>query len=200
MYISIGDACVMKYQIDKHKSKKETLFFDWLMTSMTSVIEILSCRNINLILNYSNITRDENDPIFNNNSRVVIHSLDYCVSIHDIDREFKHEDILSFIDKCKRRYNRLIEYIKSYEKIIFLRDGPVTDTEKNKFIRTIQKLNPKCNFVLVVVDNNIDNKESMVKSDHCLYIKLNIAPPNNNDWTKSYLDFPNLFSIIESNT
>ena len=38
-YISIGNACSVKYNIDKYRGKSKTLFFDWLMTSMDSVIE-----------------------------------------------------------------------------------------------------------------------------------------------------------------
>jgi hypothetical protein len=33
-YISIGSNCCVKYNIDKYRSNNETLFFDWLMTSM----------------------------------------------------------------------------------------------------------------------------------------------------------------------
>ena len=36
VYISIGRSCSVKYQIDKYKHKLETLFFDWLMTSINS--------------------------------------------------------------------------------------------------------------------------------------------------------------------
>jgi hypothetical protein len=54
-YISIGKSCSVKHQIDKHKHKDETLFFDWLITSMKSVIEILVCPDINNILCVDNI-------------------------------------------------------------------------------------------------------------------------------------------------
>ncbi len=47
-YISIGDACCVKYNIDKYRGNSETLFFDWLMTSMDSVIEILNCNDIKI--------------------------------------------------------------------------------------------------------------------------------------------------------
>ena len=49
VFISIGTACNVKNQIDKHTGKKETLFFDWLMTDMNSVISILKCNNIDEI-------------------------------------------------------------------------------------------------------------------------------------------------------
>ena len=53
VFISIGYVCNVKYQIDKYRDKKETLFFDYLMTHMDSVISILSCKNIDDILNYN---------------------------------------------------------------------------------------------------------------------------------------------------
>ena len=41
MFISIGTACDVKYNIDKFTDSKATLFFDWLMTDMASENNIL---------------------------------------------------------------------------------------------------------------------------------------------------------------
>ena len=194
VYISIGVACSVKYQIDKHKHKIETLFFDRLITSMKSVIEILSCDDINKILYFDNIIRDAN-----NNSRVIIKSLDHCVSIHDLKINFTNNDILEFIDKYKRRFNRIIKYIKSDEKIYFIRTGSVYNYTQQKFIKTILKINPNCNFSLIIIDNNKNNINNILKSVHCLYIKLNIDIPKPLDWTQTYLNWNKIFLDIENN-
>ena len=78
VYISIGSGCNVKHQIDKHKHKLETLFFDWLITSINSVIEILSCCDISNILYFDNIIRDINHPYHSNNSQIIIKSLNRC--------------------------------------------------------------------------------------------------------------------------
>jgi len=122
-YISIGRNCSVKYNIDKYKGNCETLFFDWLMTSMNSVIDILGSDNINNILYFDNIIRDINNPCGGTNSRIIIKSLNYCRSIHDLPISYTDNDILDFIDKYTRRFNRIIEYIKSNEKFVLYEMG-----------------------------------------------------------------------------
>ena len=204
VYISIGSACNVKYQIDKHKHKLETLFFDWLMTSMNSVIEILSCNDIYSILYFDNIIRDINYPYHSNNSQIIIKSLNRCVSIHDISRNFTDKDIFEFIDKYKRRFDRIIQYIKSKEKIYFIRYGSVDTNDREKFIETILKINPNCNFALIIIDNiynanDTNNTNNILKYEHCLYIKLNINKPQNSDWHTDYLNWTKIFLDIENN-
>lgn len=46
VFISIGESCCIKYQLNLWKEKQATLFFDWLQTDMKSVILILSCNDI----------------------------------------------------------------------------------------------------------------------------------------------------------
>jgi hypothetical protein len=198
-YISIGRICNVKHQIDKHKHKNdnETLFFDWLLTSMNSVIEILSCKDINNILYFDNIQRYINKPYYGDNSCIVIKSLDLCVSIHDLLRDYSDNDILDFINKYKRRFERIIKYIKSDEKIYFIRNDRVDDNTIDKFIETILDINPNCNFAIVIIDNDKENNSEFFKYEHCLYIKLNIPPES--DWTTSYLNWEKIFSFIENN-
>lgn len=200
-YISIGCACNVKYQIDKHKHKIKTLFFDWLMTSMNSVITILNCNNIDNLLYFDNIIED-NTRNCGNNSCVVIKSLDLCVSIHDLMRDYTKDDVLEFIGKYKRRFERVVKYIKSDEKIYFIRCGSVNNNDIKLFNETILKINPNCNFALVIVDNNKLNKPNdveLVKYDHCLYMGLNIDKPEQEDWTSSYLNWKKIFLDIENN-
>lgn len=200
VYISIGESCAVKYQIDKHKHKIETLFFDRLITSMKSVIEILSCNDINKILYYDNIIRDANNPIHQcNMSRILIKSLDKCISIHDINPEYIDSDIFEFIDKYKRRFNRIIEYIMSEEHIHFIRVGYVNTGDQEKFIQTILKINPNCKFTLVVIDNNKTNMPGISKYNKCLIIKLNIEEPLIFDWKRDYLNWESIFLDIENN-
>jgi hypothetical protein len=199
VYISIGVACTVKHQIDKHKKKIETLFFDWLMTSMTSVIEVLRCEDISTILNFDNIVRDANTPYHRDMSRILIKSLNYCVSIHDFKKWYNDKHIHEFIDKYTRRFNRIIQYIKSDEKIYFIRTGSVDDPSRQKFIETVLAINPKCNFALIVIDNDKANEEEIVKYEHCLHMKLNIEKPATADWTEDYLNWKKIFVDIENN-
>lgn len=162
-YISIGINCSVKYNIDKYRNKSETLFFDWLMTSMNSVIEILGCNDINNILYFDNIIRNINNPYHNEMSRIIIKSLNQCVSIHDLPKNYTDTDILNFIDKYKKRFNRIIEHIKSNEKICFIRNSYVSYTEIDKLIKIIKKINPNCNFTIVIIHNDKKNNTEIIK-------------------------------------
>ncbi len=199
-YISIGDACNVKYNIDKYRDKSETLFFDWLITSFKSVIEILECKDINNILYPENFIINVNKPYNEKEIKVVIKSLDCCISIHDLHINYNDKDILNFIDKYSRRFNRIIQYIKSNEKICFLRLGNhVNYDEIYKFIETIKKININCDFTIVFIDNNKNNNTEILKQPNFLHIKLNINKDNNMDWTDQHLNWNNIFLEIEKN-
>ena len=74
-FISIGQACDVKYNIDKFTGSKETLFFDWLMTDMASVNKILGTDKIDSILFFENIIQDPKNPIKGKKSRIITKSI-----------------------------------------------------------------------------------------------------------------------------
>jgi hypothetical protein len=197
VYISIGNACNVKYQISKHKHQSQTLFFDRLMTTMSAVIDIFSCQDINHILFFDNIQRDIHNPFHLHNSRIIVKTLNYCISIHDIKREFTDTDVFEFIDKYKRRFNRMIQIIQSTEQIYFIRTGGVDAYTQRKFIDTILKINPNCNFSLVVIDNDKANDVGSLKYHHCLYLTFNIDNPVAPDWKTDFLNWDTIFKDIE---
>lgn len=199
-YISVGGACNMNYQIQKHVGKKETLFFDNLITCINSVISILSFfENIDKLLYFENMIQKPNDPIFNNvKSKMIIKSLPFCEPIHDVKIDFTDEDILEFIEKYRRRFLRIITYIKGNDKIVFCRYGNINTKEKLAFIEQIKKINPECNFCLVSINSNQD-ADSIKKEEN--FLEINIQKPEvpyEYDWKTSYLDWKKIFIDIES--
>ena len=200
-YISIGHICSVKYNIDKYRGKSETLFFDWLITSMNSIIDILGCDNIDNILYFDNIIKDINYSYTDKDTHscIIIKSLDVCVSIHDLPINYIDNDILDFIYKYKRRFNRIIEYIKSNEKICFIRNSYVSNLQIDKFIETITKINPNCDFTLVVIHNNKENNATFLNKKNLLYMYLNVDIPTIFDWTQQFLNWEKIFLDIENN-
>jgi hypothetical protein len=122
VYISIGNACNMNYQINKHIGKKETLFFDNLLICVDSVISILSSfENIDKILYFENVIQKPYDSTFNGvKSKMIIKSLPFCEFIHDVKIGFTNEDILEFIEKYKRRFllNKEADSIRKEENFL----------------------------------------------------------------------------------
>ena len=54
MYISLGPACSVKYQIDKYLEKnnfsQKTQFFDYLMTTEKAILTVFSCIDVDTII------------------------------------------------------------------------------------------------------------------------------------------------------
>lgn len=193
-YISIGEACNVKYQIDTHKGKTETLFFDHLLINMKSVNCLLTTNNINSLLSMDNIIRDPVHPYFNNNSRMLIKSLPLCVAQHDIHKNITHRGLSTFIAKYTRRYNRLIDYINGDQPLCFIHFNEIPREETLAFIHNIKNINYKCVFTLVNISIN-HPIHTVSKQPNVLNICLTDKPEN--DWTGSYINWTHLFSIID---
>ena len=203
VFISIGVACNVKYQIDKHIGNKETLFFDWLMTDMNSVISVLNCDNIHNILHPKNIVVDPFEPSVNNHhSRIVIKPLSFCVYIHDIGVNVTNKCILDFIEKYKRRFDRIINYIKTYNngkgKLYFLRYGTITDYERQLFIQTILKINPQCNFYLMSIPPPTLSPPAHPIRRHPYFVEINTEEQQNTEgddvWTTPNVNWKKIFN------
>ena len=195
MFISIGKYCSVKYNIDKFTVSKETLFFDWLITDMDSVNMILGIENIDNILFFENIIQNPINSKHDNNSRIIIKSLPLCESIHDIPYLYNSSHIHEFIKKYKRRYERIIEYIKNEPNIYFIRIGEITNTQKRIFINNILKINLKCNFKLV----ELQEQKKIISDTHFISINLNnyrINNVNHNNWKKEHWNWKKIFSDI----
>lgn len=200
VFISIGCACNVKYQIDKHKGGKETLFFDWLITDMKSVVSILNFHyNIDELLNLTNIVKDKNNLADTTKLKISLTPLSSCIFLHDVDIGASDKDILDFIEKYKRRFYRIINYIKGKQKIYFLRCGNINNDIKDQFLQIIKTINPDCEFSLVSINVNQDNN-NVIKHNNFLKINLtNRGAKYPNDWTSSYLDWKQIFLDIEKN-
>jgi hypothetical protein len=210
-FISIGPTCNVKYQINKYKGKKETLFFDWLLTDMESVNSIFSCHDIDNILFVDNMMIDDT-----NISKISIKSLSQCVSLHDvginiydmynIENEAKgHQKVFyfdkareHFIEKYKRRYQKIIDYVQSDNHLVFVRYGSVDNKNKNMFIQSIKRLNPNCCFTLVSVNIN-QGINCIRKEEHFLEINLvdEKGSRDSSDWMTSLLNWEQIFKDID---
>jgi hypothetical protein len=198
MYISIGTACDVKYNIDKYIGSKHTLFFDWLMADMTSVNKVIGCENIDKILFFENIIQNIENPIHSNHSRIDIKSLSFCQSIHDIPIVYNSSHINDFISKYKRRFNRIIESIKHDTSVIyFIRKGEITTDEKNTFINNILKINSNCNFKLVELQNK-DTNNSFIKEKHFISVNLENyrIKPVSTSWVSNEWNWKQIFHDI----
>ena len=195
MSISIGKSCIVKYNIDKVLGKKETMFFDWLKTDMISINQIFNVDNLNGIL----LLEDSNNPYHNGKSRILIKSLSYCESVHDIPVNYNSFNIINFIEKYKKRYNKIVEAIKNCNSTIyFLRKGSIFLEEKNQFIKNIKRINPNCQFKLVeLLEHNEKNNYQKIE-DNFISINLDnyLIKKKTTNWIGDYWNWEQIFVDI----
>jgi len=190
--ISFGSECDVRYQISKFLNlNKETDFFDWLISDIDSVCNILS-KDINTILTFPNIQLIGYKNI---NSIVKFKNCTKLVSMHDIPIKYSFNDINDFILKYKRRYNRLIKLIKSNEKTYIIRRDNLSDDKIMKLINIINTLNPNNNITLILLRSDIVDHYIFNKRVICINFnkfKLN----KNNDWQRNNYAWKLLFEFI----
>jgi hypothetical protein len=193
-FISIGRGCNVKYQINKCVEQKDTLLFDWIGTDMDTVNIILGCQDISIYFNENNIEKDK-EYVNKQNSRVIIKQLPKCVSIHDLKSDYRKGDIVRFINKYIGRFEKMINLIRSNEKLYFVRYDQIEENQKNIFIETILKINPNCEFALISIideqDSNIINKSNRFLEFILMNKKIE------NDWSASHLDWKYIFDTIK---
>jgi hypothetical protein len=121
MILSLGHACQVKYQLDMLFGKKETHFYDWLVTDFKSVLYVLNNINDDAFLDKSQFT---NSNVFYNRDSWVLtnHKIEHInfkmISVHDVlstcDYVTQMDD---FVAKYKRRLLRFKELIQSDDVI-----------------------------------------------------------------------------------
>jgi hypothetical protein len=175
MYLSLsssygGKACAVRQSIINYtRNSNETQFFDWLVTSMKSVNQILENTPIIFESNYIY-------PNSLNTTSINFKNFDLLTSHHDI-HEFNDNSINEITEKYIRRYERLINTIKEQNKINFIRycrnQQNIEEEEILKFYKNIKNINTNLLFNFILISNdNLVIPNSLLK-DNFIYINLN---------------------------
>ena len=176
MFISLsssyaGNACAVKQSIINYtKELQKSNFFDWLVTSMKSVNEILEKKPIMFESNYIY-------PNSLNTTSINFKNFDLLTSHHDI-KKIDSNSINELTKKYKRRYNRLVNIIREEKKINFIRycknQENIEVEEIIKFQINIKNINPnlKFNFILISDYENLILPEKLLNLN-LIYINLN---------------------------
>ena len=202
IFISIGRKCGVRYNIEKFIGKKETHFFDWIITDMKSVNTIFSAKDINKLINSSTVKKDEKNPygFTKDTFRYHILSLSHCESLHDVPSvgEIKKQE-LALVQRFIRRYHRLIKIIKNNSnKIYFVRNGNISESEKNEFIKNILNHNNNCNFKLVECTNSNKTNSKYYTNINLNNYKID-ALKDFQDWQLTNFKWKSIFNDIKKN-
>ena len=176
MYLSLsssyaGNACAVRQSIINYTTNSnETQFFDWLVTSMKSVNQILENTPIIFESNYI-----YPNPL--NTTSINFKNFDLVTSHHDI-HEFNDNSINEITEKYIRRKERLIKTIKEQNKINFIRycknQQNIEEEQILIFYKNIKNINPNLlfNFILISDYNDLLIPSELLK-DNFIYINLN---------------------------
>jgi hypothetical protein len=205
MYISLsssyaGNACAVHESINNYTStSNKTLFFDWLVTSMKSVNQILE--NTPIIFETESMR-----PNTLNTTSINFKNFDLLISYHDI-HDFNDNSINETTNKYIRRYERLINTIKEQQKINFIRycknQQNLEENEIYTFYKNIRNINPNLlfNFILISDDNDLVIPNNLLK-DNFIYINLNNYVDDDivnetNDYQKIIKKYKCVFDLIK---
>lgn len=170
-----GPACAIATYIKKHfynNSNYETNMFDFLEVSLESIIKVLYISNNNLNIddylsnNYNII--DNNDG----NHSVFFNNFDKLISHHDLILNYNENIFNTFIEKYKRRYNRLINHILNEDKIFFIRFGDEKKESIIDFINYVKNINSNLEVYFINLYFDENNKKLHDDINNYYYINF----------------------------
>ena len=167
-----GPACAVANCIKKfYHNDYKTNFFDFLEVSFYSIIQLLKIENIE---NIDNELRTNTYIISNsvNKKSIYFNNFNKMISHHDLEKNYSPEDFENFIEKYKRRYNRLINFIKEEDKIFFIRYGLEKEESIINFINEVNKINEYVIIYFINVDYDIYNLNINYNIKNYVYINF----------------------------
>jgi hypothetical protein len=200
--ISIGYACQIRRVIENHYYKEsiETNFFDWLMTSMRSVIELLD-RLPNYRFSTDNMLIEFDELATPETIRVRFTDFNDLISIHDLHKEIQiFEELLMVAERYNRRAERLYNKIKDNDEIIFVRFSTPSVDEQMDFFSTLDRINSSNNFKLIIFDlkDSVDISSNLINK--IIYInieKYRLPGIKHETWYPEY-DWSKIFSVASN--
>jgi hypothetical protein len=213
-FISLGRHCDIAFNIKKYiESDAPTHFFDWSRTDFKCVLDILNIRCIDQILNIENIRIDKESFAYNNDICLTLKNIEKKnlnllfyrdIILENYNDEEMNDKLVQFIEKYKRRFNRLIELIESKDKICFIYRVQEIKIDFEKDIELFKKIlfsiNKNCIFCLVFL---IEGDDDFIFVKYRSYMKINISSfidKTNNDysWKSEHIDWEKIFNVIKS--
>jgi len=214
-FISLGRKCDTKFNINKYINQDFlTLFFDWLRSDFKCVLYILNLKNIYDILNIDNFTIDKDIFAHLNHLTITFKNFEKenltLIFHHDIELTDYYNDeelnnkLFWFIDRYKRRFDRLIELIKSDKKLCFIyknSDNIIDfETDIDEFEKVLKTINENVNYLLVILVET-EEKYQFIKYEN--YLKINLSKfiqegkIDYSDYTLSHIEWEKIFTIIK---
>ena len=166
-----GPACAIAKSIKKYfyNNNYITNIFDYLELSIISINQFLLLEENDI--EYINF---EDNWYVNHKNYVTIKFKNFhnIYSHHDLNNNFTIYDYDELKQKYIRRYNRLINDIKTEDKIFFLRYGIEDSFQIELFYENIQKKNPNLIFYYIMLVYSENPIQFNIKYDNFIVINF----------------------------
>ena len=209
IFISLGRHCDVAYNINKYvDNDRPTHFFDWSRTDFKCVLSILNSRILDILFYKENIAIDTESYKHDNELTMTLKSLDrdnQCLLFHhDISyNEYPelNDKLTEFIDKYKRRHERLVKLIQSEEPIRFLYriSGEFDNGDITIFNSVLRSINSNNKHTLVLLREE-DGPQTYTKYDTHITINLTqyMDKTMTPTWKQHQYDWKRIFETIRS--
>jgi len=171
--ISLGSSCSVAFNLEKTNLKQESLPFDWIRSSRFSSVNKMLNENFKELWkldNYNYLRTSDKFFIKKDNQKNqfiktrIYQNINYQINFyHDFPDNI--DFMISFQEfkkKYQRRCCRFINFLKSNNSIIFIRDqlklNHLNILDIDDFFEIIKKINPELKFKLIIIVNNPKNK------------------------------------------
>lgn len=205
-FVSLGPNCVIRSRLDFYLKNKEinygeTNFFDYNLCNSNSLVQLLKVCDIDYYFNLNNIEyKRTNDT--HGFAHVWLKNV-YFKSIHDVknceDNQEVEKEILRYIEKYKRRHDRLIKRIKNSNPLVLIYMGEIKDEEYDQIRINLNSISQKKIPIVCLHDfgenSYIEKKDLFVKINYNLY-RIGVETKTNWIWM-DFLDWNNLFFSME---
>jgi hypothetical protein len=213
--VSLGSACLVKYNIDRFFEKDKTNFFDWLITDFKSVLFILKNIDNRDFLSKSNFTCTgvmSKGIAEQYDSYKIEHNIIKMISLHDISTTT--EDYLDGMDDFLAKYNRRLDRLKNIISgntnvhMVFCLDfqyetnaPTISNEDVKEYFEYINKINPnnRC-FLHIVIPpkyNNL-NLDYLKTNNTYVYYLVNVYNRTNSKWwTNESFNWETVFNSIK---
>jgi hypothetical protein len=158
--VALGMCCRVSWMLQSLNLKGENSMFEWMRSvNFEDILKMLR-----KIANGESIEIQERSTLKGN------------VFLDNTEIHTCHYNKIQLEEKFKRRSERFIEYIKSSDKILFIRedfnDYPTKKNQIIEFKNIIEKINPNCDYKILLLSAKQDdllNKIDIEKVKHILH-------------------------------
>jgi hypothetical protein len=197
--ISLGRRCEPAYQIKRSGFGRPGYPFDWILTDMKAVIQLIKCR----FEHFMDLKDLDCRPPFIVNKRWGIDHL------HDFDYKQGLSDYPEVKKKFDRKIKRFLDVLDSASKVIFFRTD-ATEEDMLTLDTVLQSNHPNLDYKLVMVNKGEDYKKFFERGRLSSYQlrKVDVWHGEVESWDRLFMDLPllkeswsalpNLMKMLES--